>query len=671
MTDSKQSREISRRAFVSALVGGAGAAALAAAPKPSQAKTASRTRRRATGATTKKVLILGFDGLDPRILERLVKAGRLPHFKALMASGDYRPLATSVPPLSPVAWANFITGMNPGGHGIYDFIHRDPQTMLPYLSTSKAEPPERTVQIGGWVVPLAPGRVTLLRGGRAFWQILEERGIPATVVRAPANFPPGESRERQLAGMGTPDLLGTYGLFSFFTDEPAGRYKIESGGDVFPVRVANHQVRAKLAGPRNTFRAGAPPTAAEFTVLIDPAHPVAKISVQDQQVILKVGEWTPWLRIQFEMIPLLQRVRGMVRFYLKEVRPHFKLYASPVNIDPSAPALPISTPDAYAPELCEAAGPFYTQGMPHDTKALSHGVLDDHEFLQQAALVFEEQNRIFDYELGRFDDGFLFLYTDRVDQLAHMFWRTMDPRHPAHDPRSAHARVIEETYRDMDTLVGKALKRLDRDTTLIVLSDHGFGPFYRAFNLNTWLREQGYVKPTGPSRSEGSGFFADVDWDGTRAYGLGLNGLYLNLSGRERNGVVQPRERASLLREIAEKLLSTRDPATGERVVLKAYRADEVYSGPARHGAPDLVIGYQWGYRVSWESVLGKFSEALLADNTEKWSGDHATADLVPGVLLASKKIVSPRPALYDVAPTVLSEFAVSKGGGMVGSSLF
>ena len=225
--------------------------------------------------TTKKVLILGFDGLDPQILERLVKAGKLPNFKALMDSGDYRPLATSIPPLSPVAWANFITGMNPGGHGIFDFIHREPETMIPYLSTSRTEPPKRNLRLGSWVIPLSPGRVTLLRQGKAFWQILEERGIPTTIVRAPSNFPPVKSRERQLSGMGTPDLQGTYGIFSFFTDEPVKKYKIDSGGDVFQVRVVNHRARAKLLGPRNSFRVEAPQSAVDFNVQIDPAQGAA------------------------------------------------------------------------------------------------------------------------------------------------------------------------------------------------------------------------------------------------------------------------------------------------------------------------------------------------------------------------------------------------------------
>ncbi|MBI4488591.1 MAG: alkaline phosphatase family protein [Deltaproteobacteria bacterium] len=626
------------------------------------------------GATTnKKVLILGFDGLDPQILERLVQAGKLPNFKALMDGGDYRPLATSIPPLSPVAWANFITGMNPGGHGIFDFIHRDPQTMIPYLSTSKTEPAKRTLRLGSWVIPLSSGKITLLRQGKAFWQILEGQGIPTTIVRAPANFPPVKSKVRQLSGMGTPDLHGTYGIFSFFTDEPIANYKVDSGGDLFPVRVVNHQVQSKLLGPGNSFRVGAPPSAVDFSVLIDPAHPVAKIVIQDRQYLLKEGEWTPWIQIQFEMIPLLQSVRGMVRFYLKEVHPHFKLYATPINIDPSAPALPISTPEEYSQELFEEIGPFYTQGMSHDTKALSRGILEDGEFLQQAKIVFDEHTRMFDYELSRFKSGLLFFYTDRVDQLGHMFWRTMDPKHPVYDPASKYARVIEEIYQDMDKILGKALRQIDAQTTLMVMSDHGFAPFYRAFNLNTWLREEGYIKMMDSSAKDDVEFFANVNWRETKAYGLGINGLYINLNGRERGGVIQQGvERDSLVKELSEKLLSVRDPKTGQLVIRRVYKAEDVYTGSARKEAPDLIIGYSRGYRVSWESVLGKFSRALFEDNTDKWSGDHAmAAELVPGILVVNKKIKSYNPALYDLAPTILNEFGISKANGMVGKRLW
>jgi Uncharacterized conserved protein len=222
--------------------------------------------------TEKKVLVLGFDGMDPKILGNLVQEGKLPSFEHLIKTGDFKPLGTSVPPQSPVAWSDFISGMNPGGHGIFDFIHRDPETMIPYLSTSKTESPEKTITIGSWIIPLSSGKVTLLRHGKAFWEYLEQEGVPTTVFRVPANFPTVESDMPvyQLSGMGTPDIQGTYGTFSFYTDEPIDKYEGISGGEAFPIRVVNDQFQAKLPGPRNTLRKDSPHTFVDFEVFVDP-----------------------------------------------------------------------------------------------------------------------------------------------------------------------------------------------------------------------------------------------------------------------------------------------------------------------------------------------------------------------------------------------------------------
>lgn len=630
----------------------------------SESKSSSET-------TTKKVLVLGFDGMDPKILKTLVQEGKLPNFEHLMKTGDFKPLGTSMPPQSPVAWANFITGMNPGGHGIFDFIHRDPETMVPYLSTSKTESASKTISIGSWIIPLSSGKVSLLRHGKAFWEYLEEKGIPTTIFRVPANFPPVDTKMPvyQLSGMGTPDIQGTYGTFSFYTDKPDEYGKDISGGKVFPVEIDDNKFEAKLPGPKNTLKKGSPQASADFMVFIDPENPVAKVVVQDQQIILKQGEWSDWVRVNYEIIPYLKHVSGIARFYLKEIHPNFKMYVSPVNIDPSAPALPISTPEDYSEELAREIGPFYTQGIPEDSKALSEKVLDDGEYYQQSNIVLDEELKMFEREINHFKSGLLFFYFGRTDQLAHMFWRTMDPNHPAYDPTSKYRRVIEQTYIDMDGVLGKAIKKIDEDTTLIVLSDHGFAPFYRAFNLNTWLKNEGYASLTDDSEGD---FFSNVDWGKTQAYGAGFNGLYLNLQGRERNGVVQPWERGALLDELSKKLLTIRDPKTGEQVITKIYKAEETYTGPYVKDAPDLIIGYNRGYRASWETVLGKFPKELLRDNEEKWSGDHLIeAELVPGILLSNKKIKSEHPALYDLAPTVLAQFGIPKGEGMIGSDVF
>ena len=654
---------ISRRLFVAG-----GAALLVALP------VVSSCHRGPAQTGGKRVLVLGMDGLDPLIVERLMQQGKLPNFALLKERGDFRRLATSVPPLSPVAWSSFITGMDPGGHGIFDFIHRDPASVAPYLSTSRVEPPGKVIRLRGWLFPLSGGRVELLRRGKAFWELLAAKGIPTTINGIPANFPPVESSAQSVSGMGTPDIQGTYGTFAFFTDAPPEDAEDISGGQIFPVTVTDHRVDATLLGPINTFREGGGTATIGFVVMIDPEHPVAKIVIQDREILLNQGEWSEWVRVEFPLIPFLKRVSGICRFYLKEVHPDFKLYVTPINLDPEAPALPISTPASYAKDLARAIGLFYTQGMPEDTKALNGHILDEEEFLAQARTVLAERLAMLEHELKRFRAGLLFFYISSPDPIQHMFWGPMDTSHPAHEQTASnkYGGAIEAVYREMDRILGRALAEADNRMTLIVMSDHGFAPFYRYFNLNTWLKDNGYLAlMSGRGRGESS-LSQGVDWQRTRAYGLGLNALYLNLRGRERTGIVPPDQKAGLLDEIARRLLHVRDPVTGRPIVFRVYKASEVYAGSQVESAPDLIVGYNRGYRASSKTALGEIPEGLVGDNTEKWSGDHAmAAELVPGVVFSNRKIKVPDPALIDLTVTILSEFGLEAGEGMRGRRIF
>jgi hypothetical protein len=317
---------------------------------------------------SKKVIVLGIDGMDPNILEKMMAEGKMPNFSKLAKQGGYSRLDSSIPPQSPVAWSDFITGMDPGGHGIFDFIHREPENYMPYLSTSKTEGAGRSISLGEWVLPLSGGETKLLRKGKAFWQILEENGVPTTIIKIPANFPPAESPGRSISGMGTPDILGTYGTFSFFTDAPERFEDDISGGKVYPVDIEQNVVNAKLLGPKNTFKKDQPTLEVDFTVYIDSENPVAKIKIDDEEILLNVGEWSDWVSVEFEAVPYLQSLKGICRLYLKEVRPHFGLYISPVNIDPLDPALPISTPDDYAAKLAKRSAATTRRACPRTPK---------------------------------------------------------------------------------------------------------------------------------------------------------------------------------------------------------------------------------------------------------------------------------------------------------------
>ena len=636
--------------------------------------TLSCNRARAAGGNDARMIVLGIDGMDPQLLDQFMQQGKMPNFARLAAEGSYRKLTTSIPPQSPVAWSNLITGMNAGGHGIFDFIHRDPKTLEPYFSTSRVEGPKHSFDVGSWVIPLGGSSAEQLRKGDAFWQILDRHGIPNTIFRIPANFPPVAAKGETLSGMGTPDLRGTYGTFSFYTDDPSASAEAVEGGQILPVEVQNGRVTANLIGPDNSFRKGSPPSREPFTVDIDPLEPVAKISVEGQEFILREGEWSKWIPVEFQLIPFFGNVKGMCRFYFKEAHPRFQLYVSPMNIDPSDPALPISTPSSYSRLLTDEAGEFHTQGIAEDTKALSDGVLDDKEYLEQARTVLAEHRRIFDAEFPKFKEGLFFFYFSSLDLNSHMFWRLMDPKHPGYDATLAAANgdAIESFYEQIDQVLGEVLPKLDSRTTLLVLSDHGFAPYYRSFNLNTWLLNNGYIKFKADADLTNQAPFVNVDWNQTRAYGMGLNGLYINMRGREKNGIVDPGAADALLREIRTKLLAIRDPKNQLPVITRADLASEAYQGPYSRSGPDMLVGYNRGYRAGWKTILGGFPQDELEDNTNAWSGDHCMDyTLVPGVLLSNRKIASDAPALTDIAPTILAEFGISKTKGMIGTSVF
>jgi predicted AlkP superfamily phosphohydrolase/phosphomutase len=632
-------------------------------------------RARCGSVRANKLIILGIDGMDPDLLTKFIGEGKMPNFARLAAQGSYRRLTTSIPPQSPVAWSNLITGMNAGGHGIFDFIHRDPKTFQLYFSTSRVEGPKHSFHLGNWVIPLGSGSAEQLRHGKAFWEILDEQGVPNYVYRIPANFPPIAAKGETLSGMGTPDLRGTYGTFTFYTDDPTAVAGAVEGGEVVQVEVENNRVTSRLIGPDNTFRRNSPPATEPFTVDVDPLAAVARVAFQNQQLVLKEGEWSRWLPVEFQLVPLIGNVRGICRFYLKQTHPRFQLYVSPINIDPSAPALPISTPASYSRKLAKEVGEFHTQGIAEDTKALSDGVLDDKEFLEQSRTVFAEHRRAFEAEFPKFQRGLFFFYFSSLDLNAHMMWRLTDPQHPGYDAALAaqNGRALEEFYEQIDQVLGEVLPTVDENTTLLVLSDHGFAPYRHSFNLNTWLLRNGYLTLKNGTAGDESEPFAGVDWSRTRAYGLGLNGLYLNLRGREREGAVEPGAQAeALLREIRQKLLEVRDPKDNSPVITRIDLASEAYQGPYAHAGPDALVGYNRGYRAGWKTILGAFPPDVLEDNTNAWSGDHCMDyTLVPGVLLSNRKLDAQTPALTDIAPTILGEFGIAKTKDMMGQSVF
>lgn len=684
-----------------------------AAPASTLSATASAQPNNSQDIT--RVIILGIDATDHRLLTKWMDAGLLPNFDRLRRSGSFLPLQSSMPPQSPVAWSNFMTGMNSGGHGIFDFLQRDPRTYLPYSSMAEVTPPADHVSVLGIrfpnrvhlpfsdrIMPLTGGETKNLRKGVAFWQILGQHNIPAVVHRIPVNFPPVGDGAITLSGMGTPDLQGTLGTYAYYTNDPPPDWESATGGKIFPVDVIDGVVKGKLYGPPNDFidyerihkRTGRKvpyqeqKAAIPFTVYVDSEHPVAKINIDGQEVFLQQGVFSDWVELNFSMLPTpgfvrwawhdLVSVNGMVRFYLKSAAPdHFGLYVTPIQISPLHPALPISTPPDYVTKLAKTIGPFYTQGMAVDTKALDKDVFSNADFVKQIQDVIDSERAMADYELARFKQGCLFLYFSTIDQVGHAMWRTMrgEENHPAYDSAldDPYKDFYQELYKKLDEMVGRAMQHVDEHTCLIIMSDHGFSPWRRSFDLNRWLYDNGYLAVQ-PGTDLGSvEYLMGIDWSKTKLYGIGINGLYVNQLGRERDGIVPPGpEKQRMLREVADKLAAIIDPATGQPPILHVYLNEEIYSGECAAEGPDAQVGYNYGYRASDETAIGEITDQLLSDNTRRWSGDHCQDyHVVPGVLLCNRPVRYADPALTDLAPTILTLFGITPPAQMQGRPLF
>ena len=566
----------------------------------------------------RKVVVLGVDGMDPGFVER--HWADLPNLARLRDRGSYSHLETTDPPQSPVAWSTFITGLDPGEHGIFDFVHRDAATGEPYLSTDKTIGPRFTVPLGPYELPLAGSRVVSLRKGRAFWEYLTDRGIPVEIVRIPANYPPSKAG-RELAGMGTPDLRGTQGTFSYYTDDPGETSREVPGGLIRKVELAGGHAELAVEGPPNSLRRDHAYASARLTVDVDAERPYARLRIGHTTAIVKEGEWSGWLPAEFPLLPHLVSAKGMVRVYARQLHPRFELYVSPVNVDPERAALPISTPAGFAWEVAAGMGRWSTLGIPEDTAALRQGVFDLPEFLSQSRLVLNDERRLLDDSLRRFAGGLLFFYFSSVDQNSHVLW-------------GRHEAELLEVYRAVDAAIGEVARR-EPDAELMVMSDHGFAEFRRAVHLNTWLISRGF---------------------GRAAYALGLNGLYL------RDKRVEP--------ELRRELLAFRDPEGGQ-VVIRSVN-ETAASAENRSVAPDLIVGYAAGYRASWQTALGDVPGGLLEDNDDAWIADHCIDPReVPAVLFTTRRMRAVAPRLKDLPVSLLELFGVARPVQMTGRSVF
>ena len=618
-------------------------------------------RRNAYGrAKFERVVILGFDGMDPDLAERFMKEGRLPNLAKLRDRGTFSKLRTTFPAISPVAWSTFLTGVNPGKHNIYDFLARDTNNYLPFLSSAEIKGPKRHIKIGKYSIPFGKTQIKGMRKGTPFWHWLGEAGIFSSVIRVPVTFPPEKFQGVLLSGMCVPDLKGSQGTFCLCTTRVSDD-KFREGGVRVPMDRKNGVYRSYIPGPDNPLIEKGGELRADFEVRPDLRAKSARFVFGPEKFALEVGEYSEWVPAEFKA-GMGFTAHGICRFYLKGLSPEVEVYVTPVNIDPGHPDLPISHPVTYSIYLAKLLGPYATLGLAEDTWALNEHVLDDDAFLAQAYGNHEDREKMLFDALDKTKQGLCTCVFDTTDRVQHMFWRYLEEDHPAARdvPHSEHPQVIQDLYERMDRLVGRVMERIDDDTLLMVISDHGFKSFARCMNLNAWLHQNGYLALK-DGKSESGDWFDDVDWSRTRAYTMGLNGLYLNLKGREKQGIVDPAEADALKDELRERLSGLVDPASGAVGVTGVFVTDEFYRGPYTENAPDLLVGYGAGYRASWDSVMGKVTRQIFEDNTKAWSGDHCIDPrLVPGVLFSSHKFIEDKPAIVDVAPTILKLFGLA-----------
>jgi predicted AlkP superfamily phosphohydrolase/phosphomutase len=595
-----------------------------------------------------RLIVLGFDGMDPNLAEKWMADGSLPHFAQLARSGHYQRLATTNPPQSPVAWASFATGANPGAHGIFDFLRRDKSDYAPEFSIADSTPPQHVLHMFGWEIPLDSGSLRNLRDGMPFWSTAERDGDRATVLRVPVTYPP-DPITRMLSGMGVPDLLGTQGTYTIYATRPIPG--AENGGRVELVEIGSDgSIHTQFDGPANPLKPGA--GALQVPLVLKPSAHGAQLTLADQTLALEPGKWSPWIHLRFRYAGFAS-IAGMVRAYLLEGFPRPLLYVSPINFDPSDPATPISSPPGYAAELARRIGDYYTLGMPEETWSLNQGHMSEQGWLDSVKSTLADGEKMLDDALARDDSELVVEVFVQTDRVSHMFWRGIDPKHPLYAQSSALARgAIPWIYRQADRVLGDVQGKMHAGDRLIVLSDHGFASFRRAVHLNRWLADQGYLVLK-PGATVSAPLFAQVDWSKTRAYALGLNGIFINEKGREAQGVVATSAIAPLKAEIAAKLSGLHDG--GIAVVDAVYDADAIYHGAHLGDAPDLVVGYAPGYRASWQTTLGGVPTALIEDNLQPWSGDHCIDPAaVPGVLFTSFQPDKPVAGIADVAQLIL-----------------
>ncbi len=650
---------------------------------------------RSPSAFTQKMVILGFDGMDPHLLQKWMDEGKLPNISALAKRGGFYPLQTTHSPESPTAWASFATGVNAGKHNIYDFLVRDTATYLPDLGMVTRTPPKFLFNY----IPVSKPKLNSIRGGTSFWVTAGKAGVRSDILTVPVTFPPEEVEHGfMLSGLPLPDIRGTMGTFSYYATD-LSRYEegnTEMGGILRRLVFEGDTATSDLEGPPSPIvkqkieairRKG--PSLSEsdrarlaelqaiqdvrvpFTLHWTRAAKSATIDIDGQTIPLEQGKWTPWIDLTFK-VNFLVRLHGMVQMFLANGGNELQLYVSPVNFNPDAPPVPMSWPDGFSATLYNEIGNDRTLGWAEATWALNEGRMDEKTFMDDLMVAFDDRARVILHRLDAKDWDLLVGVIESTDRVQHMMWRLIDPQHPLYDAALAEkfGDSIERVYRRADDFVGEVVKRVGPDMPVMIVSDHGFHSWRKAVNLDTWLVQNGYMVMKGQSADKkladlfgGGTFWENVDWSRTRAYAMGIGQIYFNLRGRESQGIVSPgAEAKALADELSARLLTMTDPDDGTPIIRAVYKRDDIYSGPYLQNASELQVGMNEGYRVSWQTTLGGSPPGIVYKNDRKWSADHGGYDfaITSGILVSNRPIATATPRIIDLAPTVLKFFGIT-----------
>jgi predicted AlkP superfamily phosphohydrolase/phosphomutase len=573
-----------------------------------------------------RTLVLGFDAFDPSRFEHLSDAGVVPNLTRYADSGGYSRLAVATPPQTEVSWTSIATGLDPGGHGIFDFVHRDPATYRPYVSLL---PTKRNLFGTSFSPPFK---------AHTIFDEVAQQGFPATVLWWPATFPaqPG-SLTRTIPGLGTPDIRGRIGVGTLFsTDEALAEEERKTPVETL-TRSSRGRFSAVFRGPASRKRNRIRESTAELQLeVLD--DETARLAIGGHSYELRTGFWSPILEIPFK-VGRFASVRSLTRVILTGVRPNMTLYALPLQIHPLHTPWRYANPRSFVKQTWRECGPFLTLGWPQDTTALEEQCITDRQFLALCESIFEARKQVLAYHVQRFSEGILASVFDSLDRVQHMFWRDRPD-------------IVDEWYVKMDALVGTVEKLLPKSgkeqTKLFIMSDHGFSDFNHKAHVNRWLVDRGYLTTKDGGES---GSLQNAAWSKSQAYAVGLNSLYLNQVGREGEGCIQPDHREPLIAELRRDLLDWRGPG-GEPVVQQVLRREEAFSGPFADRGPDMVIGFKPGYRASSETGLGRWGRDSLESNHDHWGADHCMdARAVPGVLFASQNIADHSHLSYRDVP--------------------